>query len=76
MAGFWCLHGNWRENGYRYFPDPDVVYLYLISHTGFTGDYLYGNGFPDEHEALYSCSQAESVEESLRFLVSCFWFLV
>jgi hypothetical protein len=49
MAGFRGLHGNWRKNGHRYFPDKDVVHLYFLSNPGFTGSDLYGNGLLDEY---------------------------
>ena len=49
MAGIRGVLGHRGEDGYCHFPDPDLVYLYLIFDHGFTIDHLFHPGILDEH---------------------------
>ena len=77
MADIRRVLGYRGENGYRHFPDPNMVHLYLISDHGFTADHLLYSGILDEHQAIYFFRAQESREISLaaislpvRFFVS------
>ena len=49
MAGIWCLYCHRRKDGYRHVPDPDLVYLYILSNYGISLDRLFYFGFLDEY---------------------------
>jgi len=49
MATFWRLYRCGREVRYCHIQDQNVVYLYFISHNGFSIDCLHDPCFLDEH---------------------------
>ena len=58
MAGIRGVLGHRGKDGYRHFPDPDLVYLYFVPDDGFTVDHLLCPCFLDEHQAVYPfCAQ-------------------
>jgi hypothetical protein len=65
MAGIWGVCCHWRKNGYCHFPDPDLVYLYLLSHYGISFDRLFYFGLLDEYQKVYPIRPPEPHEISL-----------
>jgi hypothetical protein len=53
MAGIWGVYGHRGQNGNRYFPDPDLVRLYILPYHGFPADRLFYPGLLDEHEKVH-----------------------
>jgi hypothetical protein len=65
MAGVWCLHRHWRQNGYRHVADQDLVRLYFFSYHGLAADHLFYPRLLDEYQKIYFIGQEKSPEISL-----------
>ena len=60
MAGFWCLHQDWREDGHIHFYHPEILHVHFLPDPRFTSGFLFYPCFLDEPEAVYPSIQKRS----------------
>jgi len=41
MAGFWCLHQDWREDGHIHLHHPEILHVYFLPDPGLTSGFLF-----------------------------------
>jgi len=75
MAGVRGMLGHRREDGYRHIPDPDLVYLCLLSDHGVAIDHLLYPGILDEYQKIYPFRTQEPYEISLASILLPFRIL-
>ena len=66
MAGIRGTFCHWRQNGYRYQQDPNVVHVHVPADAGLSYRYIYDPGILDEYEAVY---QSEEEKSSQVFII-------
>jgi len=70
MAGFWCLHQDWREDGHIHLHHPEILHVYFLPDPGLTSGFLFYPCILDEPEAVYASIQKKSTALQLNNCLS------
>ncbi len=49
MAGVWSMYRHRRKNGYRHFRYQKIFYIYILSYSWLSGNFLFIFCFLDEY---------------------------
>ena len=66
MEGLWGAHRYWRQDGYCYQPNPDVVHVYFPAYPGLAHCHLHDPCLLDEYETLHEGEKKEPHLEPVR----------